>query len=118
MGMSQKVVRVYVREDAYSRLKRYAARYNAKLYQALTEVILTHIDDDGQPVKNAIWVDDRTMETLTTLAAREGKSASELIRMLCEMAETYFSEDLTLADALRPVSEIKEIIEKKSRGHG
>jgi len=100
--------RVYISPESYRRLRLFAANYDSKQQQSLDTIILSTIDEKGLIYQDNITLDRETADILAMLASHEGKSIAEMVRWLCEMAQVYFNRDLSLAEALRPVSELKK----------
>lgn len=100
--------RVYISTEAYKRLRLFTANYDTKQQQSLDTIILSAIDEKGHAYPNTIDLDNETTDILAMLAAHEGKPIAEMVRWMCEMAQVYFDQRLSLADALRPISELKK----------
>ena len=112
--MSNKdIARVYIGEESHKRLKLFVTHYSTKQQAALDTIILSSVDEHGYAYSSEIGLDGETVDLLTTLATKYNKSVSDMVKWMCEMAQIYFHEDLSLVEALQPASDLKKLLQEK-----
>ena len=107
------VKRIYVSDETYIRLRKYAANTGMKLREAIDRIVLETIDEDGKYIEPSIRVSRDVLMKLHEWSAELGISMDELIRRMMLTISVLFDSRLTLADALKSIPELKRIIEMK-----
>ncbi|RLE62447.1 MAG: hypothetical protein DRJ47_10675 [Thermoprotei archaeon] len=107
------VKRIYVSDETYTRLRKYAANTGMKLREAIDRIVLEAIDSDGKYIEPSIRVSREVLDMLTTWANELGISVDELIRRMVLTISVLFDSRLTLADALKSLPELKRILDMK-----
>lgn len=109
------VRRIYVGDEAYKRLRKYAANMGIGLRDAADKIVLETIDENGRFVEPSIRVSREVFDKLAEWSKELDLSLTELLNRMIMTISVLFDSRLTLADALKSLPELRRIIEIKRR---
>jgi len=98
--------RVYISDEAYVRLKKFAAEKHLKLRDALDYLIMNSIDRDGS--KKVLNIDPKVADIISSWASQIGITESELLFRMIKTIRILYDERLSLARALKSIPQLEK----------
>lgn len=94
----------WMSKESYKRLRKYCAKRNIATKDALQNLIMTSIDEDGDPTPAL----GRGSEEVNDLARRMGISPLEAVAILVRTVKIFYDQRLPLYKALRSPLELEK----------
>lgn len=101
--------RAYISDEAYIRMKKFAAEENLPLSKAFDLLVLSSIDESGKRLSPLGEVAKEVEELAMTM----GVTVPEAVEILLKTAQVIYSSNLPLWKALRPLEQLGREVEPK-----
>jgi len=99
--------RAYISDEAYLRMKKFAAEENLPLSKAFDRLVLSSIDESGRRLSLL----GEVAKDVEELAMTMGVTVPEAVGILLKTARVIYSSHLPLWKALRPLEELGREVE-------